>query len=107
MNTLLRRMTLPLAAVLLATAAPAGPARAADPAHGQVIVFSHERKRVTVTTNPAGCTRLPALAHVLVNLTDRTVRLYADPLCLVPSAPFVTVRPGYGSHVSAVGSFAV
>jgi hypothetical protein len=103
-NLLRRTAVLPLLAALMAASAPA---HAADPATGQVIAFTNELQPVTVTVNPVGCTKLPVLAHVLINQTDRTVQLYADPNCLFPSVPFVTVRPGHGSHVSAVGSFNV
>lgn len=104
----LRHLVTPLAVgLLIATAAPARAAeteRSAEHANGQIIVFATELQRATVFTDPSGCQRLPLGAHVVVNLTDRPAKLYADPLCNVPVAPFLVVKPGYGSHVSAVGS---
>ena len=105
----LRHLVTPLAIGLLitATAAPAraaGTERTAEHARGQIIVFATELQRAKVFTDPSGCQRLPLGAHVVVNLTDRSAQLYADPFCRVPAVPFLVVKPGYGSHVSAVGS---
>ncbi|MFC3993344.1 hypothetical protein [Actinoplanes siamensis] len=105
----MHRLAAPLATGLLlaATAAPAraaDPRRTAGPAKGQIVVFATELQTATVFTDPQGCQRLPPGAHVVVNLTNVFARLYADPYCKVPAVPFVTVKPGYGSHVSAVGS---
>ncbi len=86
------------AAVLGLTA----PARAA--ASGDVVVFSTEAQPLDVYRDPAGCQRLPALAHVLSNLSDQPVRIYGNPFCLGPS---LVVQPGYGTHVpGGAGSFA-
>ncbi|MFJ6247255.1 MULTISPECIES: hypothetical protein [unclassified Streptomyces] len=79
----------------------AAPARA--DAVGDVVVFSTEAQALDVYGDPAGCHRLPTVAHVLTNRTDRPVRIYGNPFCLGPS---VTVQPGYGTHVpGGAGSF--
>ena len=91
------------AGLLVAAAALLVPCTAAHAAAvGTVDVFVNEFARVRVYENPDGCYALPVAAHVLVNLTDGRVQIYADPACALP---LLTVRPGYGSHVSAVGSF--
>ncbi|MFF9343898.1 MULTISPECIES: hypothetical protein [unclassified Streptomyces] len=79
----------------------AGSAQAA--ASGDVVVFSTEVQPLDVYRDPAGCQRLPAVAHVLTNQTDRPVRIYGNPFCLGPS---VAVQPGFGTHVpGGAGSF--
>jgi hypothetical protein len=89
-----------LGVALLVTGSTVVPASASS---GQVIVFQTEFTPLTTYANPEGCHRLPAAAHVLVNQSSAPVRIYADPLCLSPSA---TVAPGYGAHVSpSSGSF--
>lgn len=104
----LRRFITPLVTGLLlagaAVPAQAAPERSAEAAKGQIIVFATELQKATVFTDPEGCKKLPLGAHVVVNLTDVSAKLYADPFCKVRAVPFVTVKPGYGSHVSAVGS---
>ncbi|MEU4576452.1 hypothetical protein [Nonomuraea sp. NPDC023979] len=87
------------AAIALATAVPA------QAATGQVVVFSHEFQPLAVFTDPSGCHKLPIGAHQVNNQTDGDIRIYADPLCLIPQEPFSTIRPGYGAHVANVGSF--
>ncbi|WP_026361608.1 hypothetical protein [Amycolatopsis nigrescens] len=92
--------TIAVAASALVLAATATPASAAI---GKVTVFETEFQEVTEFRNPDGCHKLPLMAHVLVNDTNDTVRIYGDPFCLTPS---LTVQPGYGSHVVAgSGSF--
>jgi hypothetical protein len=82
-------------------AAASAPAPAA--AEGKVTIFSHELAPLIVHEDPTGCTLILPTAHVLINQTDTTIRIYADPLCLSPS---LTVPPGYGFHVSpSSGSF--
>ncbi|MFE5791115.1 hypothetical protein ACFQ8C_00925 [Streptomyces sp. NPDC056503] len=79
----------------------AGPAQAA--ASGDVVVFSTEAQPLDVYRDPAGCQRLPTVAHVLTNQTDGPVRIYGNPFCLGPS---LVVQPGYGTHVpGGLGSF--
>jgi hypothetical protein len=74
-------------------------------ASGAVLVFQHELTATTRYVNPKGCTKLPLAAHLLVNTTDKDVKLYADPLCLTYS---MVVPPGYGAHIPPVtGSFSV
>ncbi|WP_240509850.1 hypothetical protein [Streptomyces malaysiense] len=88
-------------AVAAATLGLAGSARAA--ASGDVVVFSTEVQPLDVYHDPAGCRRLPALAHVLSNLSDQPVRIYGNPFCLGPS---LVVQPGFGTHVpGGAGSF--
>ncbi|MFE4591883.1 hypothetical protein [Streptomyces laurentii] len=83
-----------------AVAAPAAPAASSG---GTVTVFETEAQALTVYEDPRGCQALPALAHVLGNHTDRTVRVYGNPFCLGPA---VTVAPGHGTHVpGGAGSF--
>ena len=96
--------TFSMAAVVaaFATLVATAPASAAA---GRVVVFQTEFQELTVFRNPDGCHKLPIAAHVLVNETNDPVRIYGDPLCLIPS---LTVQPDYGSHVApASGSFSV
>ncbi|MER8060655.1 MULTISPECIES: hypothetical protein [unclassified Streptomyces] len=77
------------------------PAQAAS--SGDAVVFSTEAQPLDVYHDPVGCRRLPALAHVLSNLSDQPVRIYGNPFCLGPS---LVVQPGYGTHVpGGAGSF--
>lgn len=99
------RLTTPLAALATAAAVAtvglaAAPAQAA--ATGQVVVFSTEFQPLDVYTDPDGCHKLPITSHVVDNLTDQPIKIYGDPFCLTPG---LTIAPGYGSHVSGVGSF--
>jgi hypothetical protein len=101
------RLTTPLAALATAAAVAtvglaAAPAQAA--ATGQVVVFSTEFQPLDVYTDPSGCHKLPITSHVVDNLTDQPIKIYLDPFCTIPS-PIPTLAPGYGSHVSGVGSF--
>lgn len=74
-------------------------------AAGAVLVFQHELTSTTRYVNPQGCTKLPVAGHLLVNTTDKDVKLYADPLCLTYR---MVVPPGYGAHIPPVtGSFSV
>jgi Na+-transporting NADH:ubiquinone oxidoreductase subunit NqrA len=92
------------AVTLAAVCALAGPASAQPRAvAGTVTVFSTELTPLTVYQNPSGCNRLPDGAHVLTNQSSGLVTVYADPYCMTPG---LTVRPGYGSHVTpGAGSF--
>lgn len=95
------------AVVACAATIVAGTSAAANTAatKGWVTVFSTEFTKLTSWENPSGCSMLPVAAHVLINQTDKPVRVYSDPLCLTPGP---TVRPGFGSHVTPdAGSFAV
>lgn len=87
-------------ATVLAVAGNTAPAAAAQ---GKVVVFSLEVAHLSIYDNPTGCKKLPLEAHVLDNLTDRPVTIYADPWCATPG---LTVQPGDGSHVvPGSGSF--
>lgn len=91
-----------------ALAAVAATALVAQPAHaatGHVAVFTHEFDALHVYENPSGCHTLPIASHIIFNETDQVIVIYADPLCLLPIEPFARVKPGFGTHVSAVGSF--
>ncbi|MFC6063359.1 hypothetical protein [Streptomyces ochraceiscleroticus] len=91
-----------VAVALIASVSATVPATAA-PSDGEVTVFRTELQPLTTYENPAGCQTLPVGAHVLVNRTDKPVRVYRDPFCLTPS---LTVQPGYGTHVPPdTGSF--
>jgi len=104
-----------LATALFALAAAAVPALvtaapAQAEASGQVVVFSTETEPLAVYQDPAGCHKLPPLSHVVDNLSDRPIKVYADPFCTVPATlpnhgPVGTLAPGYGTHVTGVGSF--
>ncbi|WP_236567753.1 hypothetical protein [Nocardiopsis sp. FR6] len=48
------------------------------------------------------CHTLPVTAHVLVNLTDSNVRMYAGRVCFGPSA---AVPPDRGWHAPPSGQF--
>jgi opacity protein-like surface antigen len=88
-------------ATTLAAAAPA----VAESAPGKVIVFSTEVTEVTVWEDPTDCVKLPVDAHVLINQTDKDVKVYGDPFC---TSPGLTVAPGFGSHVApGSGAFSV
>ncbi len=95
-----------LAAALATLGLAAAPAQAAT---GQVVVFSTEVQPLQVFQDPTGCHRLPPLAHVLDNLTDQQIKVYADPFCTIPAtlptSGIGVLAPGYGTHVSGVGSF--
>lgn len=71
----------------------------------QVVAFTHEFTPLKVWKDPQGCQALPAGTHLIFNQTEKVITIYADPLCVVPIEPFAKVKPGYGTHVSAVGSF--
>ena len=95
------------AVLALAGSAQAAPAPAPEDAStGKVAVFTMDYLPMKIYEDPEGCQTLPVGSHVLSNLTDRPVQLYADPLCLVPSP--VKVLPGHGAHVPPMaGSFSV
>jgi hypothetical protein len=86
----------------------AAPARAAAPSPSgtsanEVVIFQNELQPVTEYKNPHGCYNLPTFSHVLGNLTDRPIKVYAAPNCMGPS---VTFPAGWGTHAFAPGSFA-
>lgn len=85
---------------------------AADSGSGSVVVFSSEFQELAIYPKGSGggCHNLPITSHVLDNLTDANVTVYADPFCTIPAAlpsggSIGQVAPGYGTHVSNVGSF--
>ncbi|MFF7159537.1 hypothetical protein [Streptomyces sp. NPDC008139] len=97
---------------MIAMAAVAVVGLAATPAQaatGQVVVFSVEGQPLKVYQDPTGCQRLPVTAHVLDNLTDQPVKVFADPFCTLPAtlptSGVGVLPPGYGTHVTGVGSF--
>lgn len=93
-------------AVGASTASLASPAGAETPRKpSQVVAFTHEFTPLKVWEDPKGCQSLPAGTHLIFNQTEKVITIYADPLCVVPIEPFSRVKPGYGTHVSAVGSF--
>ncbi|MEV6824963.1 hypothetical protein [Amycolatopsis sp. NPDC051102] len=104
----MRKLPSLAAAIVLCTVPVfAGPMAFAEPttANGRVVVFSTELQELDRWEDPAGCQKLPAAAHVLINETDEVVNTYSDPLCLTPS---VSVQPEYGTHVApGTGSFSV
>ncbi|HVK20095.1 MAG TPA: hypothetical protein VM677_01915 [Actinokineospora sp.] len=94
-----------VSAALLAvgTQITTAPIAVAEP--DQVVAFSHEFSPIRVWYSPSGCNQLDPGTHVVFNQTRRDITIYADPLCLLPIEPFARIKPGFGSHVSAVGSF--
>ncbi len=91
-------------AAAAATAAFAAVPAPADAATGQVVVFSSELVPAATYSDPSGCNVLPPLAHIVVNLTDAPITVYADPLCIFPA---LVIGPGFGAHVPTLaGSFA-
>ncbi|WP_034089301.1 hypothetical protein [Streptacidiphilus albus] len=100
-----------LAALLAATALLGVCAAPAQAANGQIVLFSTEFQQLKTYQDPVGCQQLPPTAHVLDNLTDQPVMVYADPFCTIPATLPVSglgvLRPGYGSHVTGIGSFSV
>lgn len=94
-------LALTAAAVLTAGAVPAS----AAPNPGRVVAFVGDFLPLQVWDDPTGCNTLPAGTHVVFNDTDRTIVVYADPLCLVPSEPMSRLAAGHSMHVSSVGSF--
>ncbi|MFI9274213.1 hypothetical protein ACIGXM_26420 [Kitasatospora sp. NPDC052896] len=106
-----------ITAVLAAASATAtllgGAAAPAQAATGRVVVFSTELQPLDVYENPqqGTCYKLPPFSHLLDNLTDSTVHVYAAPGCLFPAALNGSldgsVKPGFGNHVIGTGSFKV
>jgi hypothetical protein len=100
---------IPTAAALAAAAVVGLAAAPAHAATGQVVVFSTEVQPLEVHQDPSGCHQLPPLAHVIDNLTDATIKVYADPFCTIPATLPISgigeLPPGYGTHVTGVGSF--
>lgn len=83
---------------------PVATAVTADPPD-QVVAFTHEFTRLDVWEDPHGCVQLPVGTHLIFNQTDKPITIYYDPACLLAIEPFSRVKPNYGTHVSAVGSF--
>jgi hypothetical protein len=85
---------------------PMGTANAAPvAATGTVIVFSTEFQQLDRYENPTGCISMPPLAHIVVNLTNRSLSAYALPGCAGP--PVFAIRPNYGVHTAGFGSVRV
>jgi hypothetical protein len=85
-----------------------GAASAAEPkpaSTGKIIIFSTEFQPLDQYKDPSGCLQMPALAHIIVNLTDRDVTAYGFPGCVGPS--IFTVKPGFGIHTAGFGSVRV
>jgi hypothetical protein len=97
------RTLLAMTAAALLCLAVATPATADE--HERVVAYNSEFTPVHVWHEPVGCNVLPFATHVIVNETDRPIRVYADPVCLVPLEPTATVFSGDSTHVSSVGSF--
>ena len=110
-------LTAALVGPALASSGPVSTGRAgpaAAPVTGPaVVVFSLEGSqlefqgtRLAIFSDPSGCYALPPGAHVIDNLTNAAITLYADPVCWTPvSPPFGRIEPGFGAHVSPFGSF--
>jgi hypothetical protein len=89
------------AIALLMSASPA-----AGAATGEVVVYTAEVVPLDVYENPSGCYALPEGAHVLVNRTNRPLKVYGTPGCF--GVPVLTVEEDWGSHVPpAAASFRV
>lgn len=100
----MRRLTAGICGLIAMGSVLFGGGQPALAATGRVLVFQHELMPLTTYHNPSGCVRLPALSHAMVNKTERTVRVFAGPLC---AGAFRVVSPSFGSHVPAGGSFSV
>ncbi|MEV6717862.1 hypothetical protein AB0M48_38150 [Lentzea sp. NPDC051208] len=101
----MKRLVSATLSTLAATALLASVSPPAQAAAGRVAVFSTEVTPVKIYKNPSGCNKLPADAHVLVNLTNTDVLVHADPLCLTPG---LVVGEEHGSHVTpGSGAFSV
>jgi hypothetical protein len=103
----MRRTT---SAVLFAASALAATAAPAHAATGSVVIFSTEIQPIARYLNPGNtCQSVPLTSHVLLNLTDSPIKVYADPFCSIPATLPITglgvLQPGYGTHVVGVGSF--
>ncbi|WP_042421426.1 hypothetical protein [Streptacidiphilus anmyonensis] len=108
----MRRSATALVLTLLTLSAACLAGAPAQAATGQVVVFSTELQPLDVYQNPTGCVKLPLLAHVLDNLTDQSIRVYADPNCTVPATlpdanGVGSLPPNHGSHVTGIGSFSL
>ncbi|MCC9310005.1 hypothetical protein LN042_23520 [Kitasatospora sp. RB6PN24] len=84
----------------------AAPAQAAS---GQVVVYSTQFRPLDVYQDPHGCKKLPLDTHVVFNMTNSPIKVYADPFCTIPitedPTTVGTLEPGHGSHAGGAGSF--
>ncbi|GAA4410122.1 hypothetical protein ACFQV2_31255 [Actinokineospora soli] len=94
-------MSAPLTKVAVITAVLFGaavtPAAAVDPDDG-VLVYSIDFTPYDVYEKP-GCYQLLPTAHVVLNHSDRPIRIHAAPACLGPSVP---LQPGTGAHTAQI-----
>lgn len=102
----MRRTAMALAVALTASAALTSSAQAspaqASPGNGEVLVFTVDLVKATVFEDPRGCHELPLGAHVLINRTNRPIKIF-------PTGCFgigLTIGEGVGIHVPpAMGAF--
>ena len=70
------------------------------------VELSLQGTKLSIYPDPSGCHKIPLGGHVLDNLTNQMVYLYLDQSCTIPAPlPFNNLAPGYGAHISPVGSF--
>lgn len=99
-------LTLTTAAILTTPATPTATATTpTTPANGQVVAFIGDFLPTKTWENPTGCHPLPPATHVIFNETNRTIEVFADPMCLIPLEPLTRLPPARSTHVSSVGSF--
>ncbi|WP_372410666.1 hypothetical protein [Streptomyces luteireticuli] len=98
------RLVMGLTAASFAAALTLGGGVPAQAAGGEVVVFQVDALPLKHYPNPQGCTNLStALHHVLINQTDRPVKVYNLPNCI--GVPLATVQPDTGAHADTFLSF--
>lgn len=68
----------------------------------RVVVFELETLPLTTFEDTQKCNNAPLNAHTIVNLTSKSVWLYADDRC---ENRLFEVQPNFGSHVAPRQSF--
>jgi hypothetical protein len=102
-----------LAAAGLTVVAPVAADAQPQQPEGKVIVFVTEGSEISPAGTrlreyeaSAACQAFPAGAHAIANTSRKQLLFYSDPWCFTPvPPPFNLISPGYGAHVSPVGSF--
>ena len=54
---------------------------------------------------PVGCNTLPFGTKAIVNATGHPIRVYADPICLLPLEPGATIESHAGPHVDPAAGY--
>ncbi|MBH1938243.1 hypothetical protein I5Q34_28965 [Streptomyces sp. AV19] len=101
-----KRLVTGLTAASFAVALTVGSGVPAQAADGEVVVFKADLTPLEHYANPEGCHNLPLpLHHVLVNLTNSSVKLYNLPNCGGLST--WSIKPDQGGHTDLFLSFKV